>query len=158
MRANRSQTKVTHDSTGPAHVNASGRNTWVGAALIVGAAYVVVGRAFAVPRDHVIAWRYAAWIVSGFAYAAQIAFEHFGLRQRPLVTAWHAALAVALGALGLAIAGMLHSLSAESAIRPAWLLALVLWPLFTAAPAFFVALGATAVLARLSRGAAAAGR
>jgi hypothetical protein len=63
----------------------------------------------------------------------------------------HAAIAVAIGAFALALAGMLHSGWAASSIRPAWLLALVLWPAFTAIPAFLVALMAAAVLARLPR-------
>jgi hypothetical protein len=47
---------------------------------------------------------------------------------------------------------MLHSLSSAPGIRPAWLLALVLWPAFTALPGFLGALVAGAVLARLTRG------
>jgi hypothetical protein len=46
---------------------------------------------------------------------------------------------------------MIHSLSAAPGIRPAWLLALVLWPVITAVPAFVGALAAAAVLARFSR-------
>jgi hypothetical protein len=67
----------------------------------------------------------------------------------------HAAIAVAIGAFALALAGMIHSMSAGSSTRPAWLLALVLWPAFTAIPAFLVALMAAAVLARLPRNAGA---
>ena len=123
----------------------------MGAALLVGVAYLVIGRGFALPSDHVQVWRLAAWMVSGIAYAAHIAHEHFRLRNSPLVTAWHAALAVAIGAFGLAIAGMLHSLSTAAAIRPLWLVALVAWPAFTAVPAFLGALVAASVLARLPR-------
>src|SRR5450759_888224 len=32
---------------------------------------------FALPADHVHAWRLAAWMVSGVAYAAHIGYEHF---------------------------------------------------------------------------------
>jgi hypothetical protein len=73
------------------------------------------------------------------------------LRHSPRTTAIHTAVGVAIGAFALAVAGALHSLSTTSGIRPLWLLALVLWPAFTAVPAFVVALVAGKVLARLSR-------
>jgi hypothetical protein len=130
-------------------MDASRRQAWVRAALLLGVAYFLIGRLFAWPTNHVHAWRLAAWIVSGGVYAAHIAYEHFRLRHSPRVTAVHSAVAVTIGAFGLAVAGMIHSLSTTSAIRPAWLLALVLWPAVTAVPAFFGALVAGAVLRRL---------
>jgi len=123
----------------------------VPAALLVGAVYLVVGRAFALPEDHVRAWRLAAWIASGVVYAAHIGYEHFRLRSPPRATAVHAAVAVAIGALGLAVVGMVHSLATTSALRPAWLLALLLWPVFAAVPAFLGALLAATILARVRR-------
>jgi hypothetical protein len=60
-------------------------------------------------------------------------------------------LAVALGAFGLAVAATVHA-QAVSSIRPAYALALVLWPVLTAVPAFIVAL-AVAALAAGRRGA-----
>jgi hypothetical protein len=131
----------------------SRRQAWVRAALLVGVVYVLIGRLFALPTDHVRVWRLAAWVVSGAAYAAHIGYEHFRLRNSPRVTALHVALAVAIGAIGLVVAGMMYSLSTTSVIRPAWLLALVIWPAVTAVPAFLVALVAGAVLARLPRSA-----
>jgi hypothetical protein len=131
----------------------SRRQAWVRAALLVGVVYLLIGRLFALPTDHVRVWRLAAWVVSGAAYAAHIGYEHFRLRNSPRVTALHVALAVAIGAIGLAVAGMMHSLSTTSVIRPAWLLALVIWPAVTAVPALLVALVAGAVLARLPRSA-----
>ncbi|HEX6738456.1 MAG TPA: hypothetical protein VF310_09300 [Vicinamibacteria bacterium] len=68
-------------------------------------------------------------------------------------TAAHVALAVAIGALLLAVAGLLHALSTAAAVRPTWLLALVVWPAVTAIPGFLGALVAGAVLARLPRSA-----
>ena len=124
---------------------------WVRAALLVGVVYLLIGRVFALPVDQVRAWRLAAWLVSGAAYAAHIGYEHLRLRSSPRVTASHAALGVAIGAIALAVAGMVHALSTGSVIGPAWLLALVAWPLVTAVPAFLVALVAGTVLARLSR-------
>jgi hypothetical protein len=121
---------------------------WISAALLFGALYLVVGRLFAAPATYVQEWRLAAWMVCGVAFAAHISYEHFGLRHKPLLVACHTALAVAIGAVLLAVAGMIHSLWTMSALRPVWLLALVLWPAFTAIPAFLVALAAGAILAR----------
>jgi len=129
----------------------SRRQSWVRAALLLGVAYLLIGRAFAAPANHVRLWRLAAWVVSGTAFAAHIGYEHFRLRHSPRSTALHAALAVALGAFALAAAGALHSLLTTSAIRLSWLLAFVVWPLATAVPAFLAALVAAAVLARLPR-------
>ena len=134
-------------------MDASRHQPWVRAALLVGVVYFLIGRVFAVPADHVRAWRLAARLVSGVAYASHIGYEHFRLRNSPRLTALHAALAVAIGAIGLALAGMIHSVATASAISPSWLLALVVWPAATAVPAFLVALGAGAVLARLRRSA-----
>lgn len=131
-------------------MDGSSRQSWVWAALLAGAIYCGVGRVFALPASHVRVWRLAAWVVSGGVYAAHIGYEHFRLRSSPGFTALHAAVAVAIGALGLAIAGMIHSLSIESEIRPAWLLAMVIWPAATAVPAFLGAWVAGAVLARIS--------
>ena len=130
------------------HVNASPRQAWFRAALLVGVAYFLIGRGFALPTDHVIAWRLAAWIVSGAVYAAHIGFEHFRLRSAPCATALHVAAAVAIGAFAFAVAGMMHSLSTAPAIQPEWHLALVVWPAVTALPAFLGALVAAAVLRR----------
>lgn len=129
----------------------SARQRWVLVAILAGVAYLLVGRVFAVPTTHVHAWRWAAWLVSGAVFAAHIAYEHFTLRSSPRTVASHAALAVAVGAVGLAVAGMVHSLSAGTPLRLAWLLALVAWPAVTAVPAFLVAFAASALLSRLTR-------
>jgi hypothetical protein len=126
---------------------------WIRAALLVGLAYFVIGRVFALPGAHAHAWRLAAWIVSGCAYAAHIWYEHFRLRNSPRLGALHVAVAVAIGALLLAVVGMIHSLSSASTIRPVWLLALVVWPVATAVPGFLGALVAGAVLSRLPKSA-----
>ena len=130
-------------------MRASHRQAWVPAALLLGVVYFLIGRGFALPAGHVRAWRLAAWLVSAVAYAAHIGYEHYTLRTPPRVAALHVALAVAIGAIALALAGMLHSVSTAGAIRPAWLLALVVWPAVTAVPAFLVALAAAAVLERV---------
>jgi hypothetical protein len=132
-------------------MNAPRRQAWVRAALLLGVVYFLIGRVFALPADHVRVWRLAAWIVSGGAYAAHIWYEHFRLRNSPRLAAVHVAVAVAIGAFALAVAGMIHSLSTASGIRPVWLLAIVLWPAMTALPAFLGALAAGAMLSSSHR-------
>ena len=124
---------------------------WLRAALLVGAVYFVVGKLFALPTDNVHAWRLAAWVVSAVAYAAHIGYEHFRVRSSTGSMALHVAVAVAIGAAALAVAAMIHSLSTAAGFRPVWLLALVLWPAFTAIPAYLGALVAGALLSRLPR-------
>ena len=126
----------------------SRRQPWLRVALLAGATYFLIGRLFARPTDHLHAWRLAAWGVSAAVYAAHIWYEHVRLRSAPRVTAARVALAVAIGAMALAFAGMIHSLHRAALFRPVWLLALVLWPVFTGLPAFLVALVAAAVLPR----------
>lgn len=115
-------------------------------APLIGLWYFLVGRLFAVPVTHVQVWRLAAWVVSGVAFLMHTCYEHFRLSNHPRLLAWHAAVAVAIGALLLAVAGMIRSLWTTSEMRPAWLVALLLWPAFTAIPAFLVSLLVAAVL------------
>jgi hypothetical protein len=117
-------------------------------ALLVGLVYVVIGRVFAVPSDNVKLWRLAAWVLSAVAYGTQIWYEHFRLRNPARSTALHAAIAVAIGAFGLAVAGMIRSMSMPTGFKPRWFLALVAWPPLTAIPAFLVALALALLLAR----------
>jgi len=126
----------------------SNRQPWIRAALLVGLVYFLVGRVFAVPGEHVQAWRLAAWLVSAVAYATHIGYEHFRLRSSTRSTALHVALAVAIGGFTLALAGMIHAASTPAGIRPVWFLALLLWPVFTAVPAFLGVLALAAVLPR----------
>jgi hypothetical protein len=131
-------------------MEASRGQVWFRAALLVGVAYGLIGRLFALPASDVHVWRLAAWIVSGAVYAAHIGYEHFRLRSSPRLTALHVAVAVAIGAFALVAAGMLHDLWTASTIRPAWLLALVVLPAVTAVPAFLGGLVAGATLRRFS--------
>jgi hypothetical protein len=63
------------------------------------------------------------------------------------LAAVHVAFAVAIGAFGLAVSANIHSLSIGSPIpQQLLLLALGIWPVITALPAFFVALCINAVL------------
>jgi hypothetical protein len=129
-------------------MDASRRQSWIPAALLVGAIYFLVGRVFALPVSHLRMWRLVAWAISGGAFAAHIGYEHFRLRSSSRKTAWHVAVAVAIGAFGLAVAGMIRSVPTGSGTRPLWLLALVVWPAITAVPAYLVAWIAASVLAR----------
>jgi hypothetical protein len=121
--------------------------------ILIGALYALVGIIFALPASHARAWRLAAWIVSGVAYGIHVGYERVRLRNSSLSAALHVAMAAALGALGLAVGAIVHSLlkgtSAEH--RRLLFVALVAWPLITGVPAFFVGLAASAVLGRSSR-------
>jgi hypothetical protein len=125
--------------------------------VLLGVVYFVVGVVFgelarwAGSEQGQFRWRLAAWVVSTFAFAAHVAYEHFRLRSRATTLALHVSLAVALGALLLAAAATLHAMR-QSSHAPYWLylLALVLWPLMTGVPAFVVAFVGAKVLALVS--------
>lgn len=124
--------------------------------ILVAVAYVVIGIVFGVlansgDGNHVRLWRLAAWVASAAVAAAHIGYEHYQLGSSPRPTALHAAGAVALGAFGLALAANIHWLFAETRGQRSPLLALPVWPVMTAIPAFLAALAVAAVLARFSR-------
>src|SRR5947208_1848820 len=124
------------------------------ALILAAAAYAAIGIVFAaLPADahHVRVWRLAAWLASAVVAAAHILYEQYRLRSSPRATALHAAGAVALGAFGLALAANVHWLFAGTHGQRPPLLALPVWPVITALPAFVAALVVAAVLARLSR-------
>ena len=98
-----------------------------------------------------ITWRLAAWLTSAAAFAAHIWYEVFRLRNSPLTAALHAALASALGALGLAVAANLHAHWAAVGSQRLLAIALAVWPAMTAVPAFVVAFAMAAGLARMRR-------
>jgi len=127
-------------------------------ALFFATVYPVVGVGFAAignpsgSRTIVVAWRLAAWLVSGAAFAAHLAYELFRLRNPPVRAALHVSAAVALGAFVLAVWVNVHAHGrASSHQSPLAPLALVVFPAVTGAPAFVVALAAAAVLARTGR-------
>lgn len=128
------------------------RQPWLRAVVLVGVGYAIIGVAFAWPATHGHVWRLAAWLVSAAAFAAHIGYERYALRNPPRRAALHVALAVALGAFGLAVGAIVHSLSVVSTTehRRLLLVALVVWPVMTGLPAFLVALGAGTVLRRLT--------
>ena len=127
----------------------SSQQPWIRVIVILGIAYAFVGIVFAMPASHAKVWRVAAWVVSAIAYAAHICYERFRFRNRPRSAALHVALGVALGSFGMAVGANIHLLSVGSTNeqRRLLLLALGLWPIITALPAFLVALVASWVLA-----------
>ncbi len=124
----------------------SGRQRWLGKAILVGMLYLAAGMAFgalagAAASDQLrFFWRLSAFVISGVVFAVHIADEHFRLRNTARPTAWHASVAVACGGFALAFVANIHDLGSASGYRPRMLIALVAWPLLTAVPAFVVAL------------------
>lgn len=135
-------------------MDVSARRSWVRALILVAVAYAAIGIVFAAlaaDANHVRLWRLAAWVASAVVAAAHIWYEHYRLGSSPRPTALHAAGAVALGAFGLALAANVHWLVAGTHGQRPPLLALPVWPVVTALPAFLAALVVAAVLARFSR-------
>ena len=132
-------------------MSAAGRHSQFGTVVVIGILYAVIGVAFALPSNQVRVWRLAAWLFSAGIYAAHISYEHFALRNTPRAAATHVGTAVGIGGFALAVAATIHSLLVPPNYqRSRFLLALVVWPIVTAVPAFLVALFAGAVLARVS--------
>ena len=133
--------------------NALNRKPWVRGTLLAGLMYFVAGYGSAaldpsVPDHFRFAWRLAAWTVSAIVFAIHIGYEYFWLGNSPRSTALHTATAVAIGAVGIAIAATIHALLAPSTTPFArYLLAWVVWPAATALPAFLVAYVVVVVLA-----------
>src|SRR2546425_1897966 len=116
------------------NMDASVRRRSLRMVLLLAAAYLLIGIAFAEFSDWATAnamrliWRGLAWLVSSVGFAAHIAYEHFRLGNSPRTTAMHASIAAALGAGALAVAANLHESMAESSYRPSIAIALVAWP------------------------------
>ena len=124
--------------------------------ILAAVAYVVIGILFSVlsrsaDADHVRLWRLAAWVASAAVAAAHIGYEHYRRSSSPRATALHAAGGVALAAFGLALVANVHWVLAETHGQRPPLLALPVWPVITAIPAFLGALAVAAVLTRFSR-------
>ena len=125
--------------------------------LLFGALYFVFGFAFAkfaswAPSNSMReTWNRFGFMASAIAFAVHIGLEHFRLRHSPLITATHVAMAVALGALALAVNANVHGYRVGSSNKGLLVFALVAWPAITAVPAFVVALAAAAGLALRSK-------
>lgn len=133
------------------------RAHWRVTALLAGALYTVVGVAFgmfagaAATEPLRLAWRWSAFVVSGFVFIAHVAHEQLRLRSPARSLAGHAAGGAALGGLGLALAANLHELASATGYRPRLLIALFAWPALTAVPAFVIALLLATLLGRERR-------
>ena len=128
---------------------------WLALALAASVLYLAAGIVFGTlagaagltPMRTV--WRATAFLFSGAVFVTHLAVER--KRRRALASSLHVAAAVAIGAFGLALSANIHGLSEPSANNFRLILALVLWPLLTAGPAFVVALAATTLGNRLAR-------
>src|SRR5262245_62388768 len=86
------------------------------AVLLLGTTYLVTGILFgalagqAASHTMLVAWRWAAWVVSAAAFGLHIVYEQVRLRSTPRTTALHVSSAAGLGAFGLAAAANLHAL------------------------------------------------
>jgi uncharacterized protein (DUF486 family) len=124
-------------------VNSSAPQRWLPAALGSSVVYLLAGMTFAALAHRAgsnqmrVTLRLAAWVISAAVFVAQVWYEHTRLRSAPRTTASHVSLAVALGALGLAVTARVPAL------------ALVAWPVATALPAFLAAFASAAALARV---------
>ncbi len=128
--------------------------------VVVGLAvvYLMAGLVFgalagrAATHDAVVAWRWAAWLVSAIAFGGHIVYEQVQRRTSPTTTAVHGALAAGLGAFGLAAAANVHAqVVAPQQHSLLLVLSLVIWPIITALPAFVVALVVAMLFARVRR-------
>ena len=124
---------------------------WPRAVLAAGLLYLVIGLGTAdLARHSGGAWRLVAWAASAVVFLAHIAYERTRLRSLPAAAALHAALAVALGAFGLALAATLRA-AATGNYRGAFALALVAWPVMTGVAAFAAAWVTVTVVGLLGR-------
>jgi len=120
--------------------------------LLVGAIYCAIGIGFSSfaarssSQRMVVAWNVASFVVSLVVFAVHISYDYFGLRNRPLIVAWHTSLAVALGSFLLAVSANINSFRVANSQHGLLAIALVVWPLMTGIPAFVVALIATSGL------------
>ena len=130
------------------------------ARIVVGLAviYLIAGMVFgalagrAATPNAVVAWRWAAWLLSAIAFGGHIVYEQVRRQASPRTTAVHVASAVGLGAFGLAAAANVHAqVVAPQQHSFLLVLSLVLWPVLIALPAFFVALIAAMLFARARR-------
>jgi len=136
-------------------MSASSQKSSVVRIVLVGALYFAIGFGFAALDPSVSArmrflWRLSAWVLSAGTFATHIGFEHFRLDNSARVVALHTALSVAVGAMLLAAAATVHKIIVPSRTPYSrFLLALVLWPIITAVPAFVVSLVVAAFLSRI---------
>jgi len=89
--------------------------------------------------------------VSAVLFAIHTWYEHFKLRNTPVVSSVHVATAVALGGFLIAVAAIANSFLTGSGNIRLLLLALLAFPLVTSVPAFVVAFVGTVLLQRFKK-------
>ena len=100
------------------------KTTAMRAMLLLGVFYCVVGLVSgslagrAASHQALVAWRWAAWVISAIAFGAHIVYEQVGLHTSPRITALHVSCAAGLGAFGLAAAANIHGLRVSSGHLP----------------------------------------
>jgi hypothetical protein len=119
---------------------------WYNAAIVVGVLYFAITvttgalAAMAQTGRGLFLWRLSAFVFCGLLFLAHIAYEHFRLHSTAKATACHTSMAVVIGALALAVSANMNDLITGSGYRGRMLLALIIWPILTAVPAFIAAL------------------
>ena len=126
--------------------------------ILVGLVYFVVNVAFAELAGRAasntmrVVLNRLGFVVSLVAFAAHIVYDQRRLGNPPRTTATHVALSAGLGAFGLALTANVHGLWVGSNRQYSLALALIVWPVITALPAFEAAVAAAAGLAFIRRG------
>jgi hypothetical protein len=137
-------------------MNTSGKHQWLGAVLLFGMVYLVVGVAFPNPSASnklQFIWRLGAWVTAALVFGIHIGLEQLAFRSSPYRTALHVSASVSLGAFALAAAASIHALRAGAGNQRLLALALVIWPVITGVPAFVVALVAALEFSKNTSGA-----
>ena len=125
---------------------------WARAVIIVGVVYLAIGLILgglagsASSSQMVVTWRLLAWLISAIAFGAHIWYESVRLGSSRATTAFHAALAVALGAFLVATTAVVHGQRSGAAHQSRRVLSLVLWPILAGVPAFVMAFASAAAL------------
>ena len=138
-------------------MDAPDRQPWLRMVALLGAVYFVFGVAFAAfarwsgPAPMHAIWNRLGFVASAIAFALHIGYEHFRLRNSPLIAASHVSLAVAFGAFALAVSANVHGYRVGSSNRGLLAFALLAWPVLTGVPAFMVTLVAATLLGLRSR-------
>ena len=136
-------------------MEAAAQQQWVMRSILIGAAYLTISlvlsgmEKLSAPAS-AKTWRLATWGVCLLIYFAQIGYERYQLANPIRAAALHVAAGVGIGSFGLAAAAIVHSLASASGNPKLLSVALLAWPAITAIPAYFVALVASAILARTS--------